>query len=413
MPEEFRPRVRRREKTSKSWQGVGPVSINYITLDSTGKIYILSAESDKIYVYGPDENFLFSFGIPGGSPGQLSQPMSLAIDEELGVIYVVDSIRHTVLIYDLTGEFFFEIGGRGQGEGWFQFPSAIAVNNHGQIIVADLFNKRVQVLKVARESILAYKNRSSPKQWLESFDAQESIKQNEFLPEQPQTVSGQENIPETTKTYPDGVIEEGIVSNIEIPSQLEISNDQENTQESLPEEFNSADYSESKLGQEREELVVKLEPFAKSSPIPPAMARPEEHPASSAEAGQQETSMVESKAKLPDFDAIELFVASWAEAWEEQNIESYLAHYSTNFRTPGGISLTEWERQRHKSVGRPKFVKVLIGNMQKQKLGGALVQVTFNQDYWSDIYSDKVTKTLELIWENGGWLIVKEESRER
>jgi DNA-binding beta-propeller fold protein YncE len=129
------------------------VKVNYVAIDSAGKLYLLSAEIGKIFVYGPDEKLLFSFGTKGGSPRQLSQPKALAIDENRGLIYVVDYMRHTILTYDLSGKFLFEFGGRGTGPCWFNFPCGIAVNRHGQVIVADQFNRRVQVLDVRQSGM--------------------------------------------------------------------------------------------------------------------------------------------------------------------------------------------------------------------------------------------------------------------
>lgn len=154
IPEEFRPRKSRGNRISGSSEAtnVGPVKVNYVTLDSKGRLYFLSPETGKIYVHDSDERFLFSFGTKGGSPGQMSNPRALAIDEERGFIYVADYMRHTVLAYNLAGEYLFETGGRGKTPGWFNFPNDIAINSRGEIIVADLFNKRVQVLDVDYES---------------------------------------------------------------------------------------------------------------------------------------------------------------------------------------------------------------------------------------------------------------------
>jgi len=158
IPEEFRPRE------NISGAGIGatkveaPVLVNFVTIDSTGKIYLLSHETGKIYVYGPDENLLFSFGTKGGSPGQLSQPRAVAIDEQNELIYVADFMRHSILIYDLDGEYLYEVGGRGTEPGYFNFPNAMLMNKHQQYVVADLFNARVQVLE------LGYK------EWLNRFE---------------------------------------------------------------------------------------------------------------------------------------------------------------------------------------------------------------------------------------------------
>ena len=111
-----------------------------------------------------------------------------------------------------------------------------------------------------------------------------------------------------------------------------------------------------------------------------------------------------------DLAAVEPFVASWAAAWKQQSVDAYLSHYSKNFITPGGTSRAAWEKQRHQRLGRPHYIKIEIREMQKLKVDESHVQVAFIQEYQSDIYSDKVLKTLKLIWEKGGWMIAKETS---
>ncbi|MDX2495611.1 MAG: NHL repeat-containing protein [Desulfuromusa sp.] len=173
IPEEFRPRISQgTDAYSGSDKVDGPVVVNFLTLDSTGKIYMVSNETGKVYVYGPDEDFLFSFGDKGGSPGQMSQPRALAIDEKQELIYVADYMRHTVLVFKLDGEYLFEIGGRGLEPGWYNFPTAMSINKRGQIIVADLFNGRVQVLEMAY------------KEWLQQYE----------LEPDPETVSDEDSV---------------------------------------------------------------------------------------------------------------------------------------------------------------------------------------------------------------------------
>ena len=41
-----------------------------------------------------------------------------------------------------------EFGGMGNRPGWFQYPNSIATNKQGHLVVADRFNRRVQVLDV-------------------------------------------------------------------------------------------------------------------------------------------------------------------------------------------------------------------------------------------------------------------------
>ena len=57
-------------------------------------------------------------------------------------------MRHTANVYARDGEFLFEFGGMGWRDGWFQYPSDIDVDAFGNVLVADTFNNRVQVLHV-------------------------------------------------------------------------------------------------------------------------------------------------------------------------------------------------------------------------------------------------------------------------
>jgi len=357
IPEEFRPRTSQLD-VSGGLEVLGPVKISFVAMDKAGKLYLISAETGKIYVYGPDESFLFSFGTKGGSPGQQSRPRSLTIDEELGVIYVADYMRHTVLAYNMMGEYVFEFGGRGFNPTWFNFPNDITINNQGQVIVADLFNRRVQVLEIGREGISYYMDRSSPEDEEETTDTVEPLESDEFSP----------------------------------PEQLEDETDQGDEPETSLEQLYQTIKEEKSASEEKiivEEVIDEENIQQSEVPVPS-----------------------EAKEELPDHDAVNGFVRSWAEAWEQKDFETYLTHYSTNFSPAEGLSIVEWEIGRHKALGSPKFIKIEIRDMQIEKLNESTSKVTFIQSYQSDVHADEVIKTLELNWENGGWLIVREDSKE-
>ena len=153
IPEQFRPRTARpgRSRLDTDVDLLNPVRVNDVKIDSRGRIYLLSTETSKVYVYDAAEHFLFSFGSKGGTPRHLSQPRSLVIDDQRKLIYVADYMRHSILAYNLEGRYLFEFGGRGVGPGWFNFPEDMTINNQGQLVIADLFNRRVQVLEVLYE----------------------------------------------------------------------------------------------------------------------------------------------------------------------------------------------------------------------------------------------------------------------
>ncbi len=150
LPPSLRPRTAT-EKKEEPVSVVGPVKIVDVARDSSGHLYLLSEETSRVYVYSPAEEFLFAFGRKGGSTGKMSRPKGLVIDEKKKAVYIVDYMRHTILIFDLSGVFMYEFGGLGNAPGWFQYPSGLALNREGQLLVADLFNHRVQVLDVQFE----------------------------------------------------------------------------------------------------------------------------------------------------------------------------------------------------------------------------------------------------------------------
>jgi hypothetical protein len=124
------------------------VFVKDIEIDDQGRIYLLSEDTSKIYVYSPEEEFLFSFGQKGGSTGKTSRPRGFTLDHKNGIIYVVDYMRHTILLYDFTGAYLTEFGGLGYKEGWFRYPTDIASDDQGRTIIADFFNHRVQILEM-------------------------------------------------------------------------------------------------------------------------------------------------------------------------------------------------------------------------------------------------------------------------
>ena len=147
LPPELRPKARIRAAESSGGPTSEPIIITDIMTDSDGHLFFLSEETSKVYVYATNEEFLFSFGEKGGSTGKMSRPRGIAINEGRKIIYIVDYMRHTILAYDLAGKYLYEFGGRGSGPLWFNFPNSITVDRKGRLIVADLFNNRVQILK--------------------------------------------------------------------------------------------------------------------------------------------------------------------------------------------------------------------------------------------------------------------------
>lgn len=184
LPEELLPRSRLKAARASTGSRQGPVMINDIIMDRDGHLFLLSEETSKVYVYTAGEEFLFSFGQKGGSSGKMSRPRGLAMDEARKSIYIVDYMRHTIMVYDTGGKYLFEFGGRGTGPLWFNFPNSISVDRKGQIIIADLFNSRVQILRADFDvRFPMFQGLKTPPSATETPRDEEPFSEEQILPE--------------------------------------------------------------------------------------------------------------------------------------------------------------------------------------------------------------------------------------
>ncbi len=77
-----------------------------------------------------------------GSPAELQNPTGIAVDED-GNIYVADTANHRIQVFDRRGNLQQTIGSYGKGEGQFDEPRGVAVDEDGNIYVADTWNARI------------------------------------------------------------------------------------------------------------------------------------------------------------------------------------------------------------------------------------------------------------------------------
>ncbi len=102
------------------------------------------------------------------------------------------------------------------------------------------------------------------------------------------------------------------------------------------------------------------------------------------------------------------FVLAWAAAWSEQRVGDYFACYARNYRPPGGISRDRWQAQRRRRIERPASIAVDVEGLEIVTVASRAAVATFVQSYRSDTFSDRVSKLLDLVRENGEWRILEE-----
>ncbi len=110
----------------------------------------------------------------------------------------------------------------------------------------------------------------------------------------------------------------------------------------------------------------------------------------------------------PTAESVAPFVESWRSAWQDQRVNDYLAAYSKDFRPADGTSRDLWSAQRRERLAAPEFIRVTLAYLDEPRVDGATAEIRFLQSYESDTFQDRVTKTLRLTWEDGGWKILEE-----
>ena len=100
--------------------------------------FLLSA-APAAAAFGP----LPGWGGFGAQPGELKYPSGVAVDQA-GNVYVADQLNHRIQKFTAAGEFIDEWGGLGSGDGEFIRPMGVAVDSSGVVYVTDAGNYRVQ-----------------------------------------------------------------------------------------------------------------------------------------------------------------------------------------------------------------------------------------------------------------------------
>jgi murein L,D-transpeptidase YafK len=100
-------------------------------------------------------------------------------------------------------------------------------------------------------------------------------------------------------------------------------------------------------------------------------------------------------------------IENWARAWEKQDIASYMAFYSKEFK---GFKNHRgaWEASRQNALKKNKNISIKLSNIQIHQKEKEKIEVNFIQKYQSDGYTDTGIKELILEKKKAGWKIVKE-----
>jgi len=152
-----------------------------------------------------------------------------------------------------------------------------------------------------------------------------------------------------------------------------------------------------------------------TEPTPPSAARTApvksaETKLASGQARSGATKPAEKPARAQDGSGDEVLqtVLAWAGAWSKQNVETYLAFYAQDFKTPKGEARSEWEAVRRQRISGPKKIEVAVESPKVTLRDQNNAVVSFRQMYRSDNLNIKSSKTLVMVRSDGRWLIQQE-----
>ena len=100
---------------------------------------------------------------------------------------------------------------------------------------------------------------------------------------------------------------------------------------------------------------------------------------------------------------------TWAESWQNGDVEAYLSSYVSGFKPQGDIDHSVWEEQRRQRFSNAEAISIELQTEEITPLDRKLVEVVLLQHYRSRNYQDRVRKRLLLKHQQGRWLIAKEE----
>jgi len=154
-------------KWGESGSGAGQFqSPTGVAVDQAGNVYVADLVNHRIQKFAPDGDFISMWGwgvdtgvadfeictaaslpcqagILGSGNGQFLAPNGVAVDES-GNVYVADLGNNRIQKFTAEGNFMLEWGSAGSDVGQFINPNGLGVDTSGFVYVADTFNNRIQ-----------------------------------------------------------------------------------------------------------------------------------------------------------------------------------------------------------------------------------------------------------------------------
>jgi murein L,D-transpeptidase YafK len=108
-----------------------------------------------------------------------------------------------------------------------------------------------------------------------------------------------------------------------------------------------------------------------------------------------------------ELSAIKRLISRWQEAWQEKDLEGYMAAYAEDFFALG-LDRDGWRRHKAELNRKNRRIRVEVRNLRIKLMSSKRAIVRFDQEYSSDRLHDHGTKTIQLVKKDGRWRIKEE-----
>ena len=143
----------------------------------TDRLYVVDTNNFRLQVLSlVDLSFVAFFSTHNKPPGSMtfSRISDVAVDSERARLIVSDTERNRIQVWSaVDGAFLFEFGVKGSAPGQLYKPQGLCVDNHGRILVADTFNRRLQAFTPEGNPLAVWQCNDRP--WTVAFDERRGL----------------------------------------------------------------------------------------------------------------------------------------------------------------------------------------------------------------------------------------------
>ena len=96
-------------------------------------------------------------------------------------------------------------------------------------------------------------------------------------------------------------------------------------------------------------------------------------------------------------------VKAWAKAWSAQQVDRYIAHYTSDYVPPESrLNHSQWVEQRELRLRNKSFIEVSVSEFGLELINGQY-SVVFSQHYRSNTMDDVIRKQLKFTADEADW----------